>query len=138
MHWPDEHASETLTQGLEVRRQVLGGVYVDQAIANVDPLTEPLQNLVTEYCWGSVWTREGLPRKTRSLLNIVMMTALNRPHELEIHLRGAIANGCREEEIAEAILQSAVYCGVPAGIDAMRIFDKVRGKNESMPEIKYG
>lgn len=138
MQWPDDTASEGLTKGLDVRRQVLGDTYVDKAIANIDPLTEPLQNLVTEFCWGSIWTREGLPRKTRSLLNIVMLTALNRPYELEIHLRGAITNGCSEEEIAEAILQAAVYCGVPAGIDAMRIFNRARGKNESMPEIKYG
>lgn len=138
MQWPDETASETLTSGLELRRQVLGDMYVDKAIANIDPLTEPLQNLVTEFCWGSIWTRDGLPRKTRSLLNIVMLTALNRPHELEIHLRGAITNGCSEEEVAEAILQAAVYCGVPAGIDAMRIFNRTRGKNETMPEIKYG
>jgi 4-carboxymuconolactone decarboxylase len=112
-------------EGLAVRREVLGSAYVDQALANADDLTRPLQDLVTEYCWGEVWTRPGLPRKTRSLLNLVMLTALNRPHEVRIHLRGALTNGCTREEIMEALLQTAVYCGVPAAIDSVRIAREV-------------
>lgn len=81
----------------------------------------PLQQLVTEYCWGTVWAREGLERKTRSLINLGMIAALNRPHELKLHVRGALNNGCSKEEIVEVILQIAIYCGVPAAIDAMRV-----------------
>lgn len=112
-------------EGLAVRREVLGAAYVNQAIANVDELTRPLQDLVTEYCWGAVWTRPGLARKTRSLLNLVMLTALNRPHEVRLHLRGALTNGCTREEIMEALLQAAIYCGVPAAIDSVRIAREV-------------
>lgn len=138
MSWPKGDASDQLKRGLEVRREVLGDAYVDRAIQKIDALSEPLQNLVTEYCWGGPWSRDGLPRKTRSLLNIVMLTALNRPYELEIHLRGAITNECSHDEIAEAILQATIYCGVPAGIDAMRIFDKIRKEPEPIPGLKYG
>ena len=111
--------------GLAVRREVLGAAYVDKAIAEADDLTRPLQELVTEYCWGAVWTRPGLPRKTRSLLNLAMLTALNRPHEIRLHLRGALRNGCTKEEIMEALLQTAIYCGVPAAIDSVRIAREV-------------
>jgi len=111
--------------GLAVRREVLGAAYVDKAIAEADDLTRPLQELITEYCWGAVWTRPGLPRKTRSLLNLAMLTALNRPHEMRLHLRGALRNGCTQEEIMEALLQTAIYCGVPAAIDSVRIAREV-------------
>ena len=111
--------------GMAVRREVLGAAYVDKAIAEADDLTRPLQELVTEYCWGAVWTRPGLPRKTRSLLNLAMLTALNRPHEVRLHLRGALRNGCTKEEIMEALLQTAIYCGVPAAIDSVRIAREV-------------
>lgn len=107
-------------QGLEIRREVLGREYVDSALATADALGQPLQELVTEYCWGALWGRPGLPRKTRSLLNVGLLAALNRPHELKLHTRGALRNGCTEEEIVEVVLQVAVYCGVPAGVDAMR------------------
>lgn len=107
-------------EGLAVRREVLGDAYVDRALAGADELGEPLQELVTEYCWGSVWTREGLDRKTRSLLNVAMLSALNRPSELAIHLRGALRNGCSADELREVVLQIAVYAGVPAGIETMR------------------
>ena len=100
--------------GLAVRRAVLGDAYVDQALAEADELSRPLQELVTEYCWGAVWTRPGLARKTRSLINVAMLTALNRPHEVRLHLRGALQNGCTKEEITEVLLQAAIYCGVPA------------------------
>ena len=114
--------------GLAVRRDVLGAAYVDKALADADDLTRPLQELVTEYCWGAIWTRPGLPRKTRSLLNLAMLTALNRPHEVKLHLRGALRNGCTKEEIMEVLLQTAIYCGVPAAIDSFRaareVFDE--------------
>lgn len=117
--------SKRYDEGLAVRREVLGAEYVDKAIADADELTRPLQELVTEYCWGAVWTRPGLPRKTRSLINLAMLTALNRPHEVRLHLRGALRNGCTKEEIMEVLLQSAIYCGVPAAIDSVRVAREV-------------
>ena len=107
-------------KGLAVRKDVLGAEYVENAIKNADDFNRPLQELVTEYCWGAVWTREGLPRKVRSMLNIAMLTALNRPHELKLHVRGALRNGVSKEEICEVLLQTAIYCGVPAAVDAFR------------------
>jgi 4-carboxymuconolactone decarboxylase len=107
-------------RGLEIRREVLGAEYVDAAIASADDLTRPLQELVTEYCWGEVWGRPGLERKTRSLLNIGILTALNRPHELQLHTAGALRNGCTESEIVEVVLHTAIYCGIPAAVDGMR------------------
>ena len=112
--------NERYDEGLAIRREVLGAEYVDAALASADELGRPLQELVTEYCWGALWGRPGLPRKTRSLLNVGLLAALNRPHELELHTRGALRNGCTQEEIVEVVLQVAVYCGVPAGVDAMR------------------
>jgi 4-carboxymuconolactone decarboxylase len=106
--------------GLKTRKAVLGDAYVDASIAAADDFTWPLQELVTEYCWDSIWNRDGLPRKTRSLINLAMITALNRPHELKLHIRGAFNNGCSQDEIREVLLQSAIYCGVPASIDAFR------------------
>ncbi|MDE0754257.1 MAG: carboxymuconolactone decarboxylase family protein [Woeseiaceae bacterium] len=112
--------SKKFEDGLKVRKEVLGEKYVDAALKNVDDFNRPMQELVTEYCWGSIWTREGLPRKTRSLLNLAMLTALNRPHEVRAHVLGAINNGVTRDEIMETLLQAAVYCGVPAGIDSFR------------------
>lgn len=106
--------------GLKIRREVLGDAYVDAALANSDPDAFMLQELVTRYCWGAVWGRDGLSRKTRSMLNLAMLTALDRPHELKAHVRGALRNGVTRNEIYEVLLQSAVYCGVPAAIDAFR------------------
>ncbi len=111
-------------QGLAVRKAVLGDEYVENSIRNADEFNRPLQELVTEYCWGAVWTREGLPRKTRSLLNLAMLATLNRPHELELHVRGALRNGCTKEEIREVLLQVAIYVGVPAAVDSFRIARK--------------
>jgi 4-carboxymuconolactone decarboxylase len=111
-------------QGLATRREVLGADYVNRALANATEFSAPLQELVTEYCWGAVWTREGIDRRTRSLLNLAMLTALNRPHELAGHVRGAVNNGCSEEEIRETLLQAAVYCGLPAALDAFRVAEK--------------
>jgi 4-carboxymuconolactone decarboxylase len=113
--------SELYDKGLEVRREVLGKDYVDQSIAKADDFTRPFQDLVTEYCWGAIWTRKGLDRKTRSLLNLAMLTALNRPHEVRLHVRGALNNGVTRGEIQEIFLQAAVYCGVPAALDSFKI-----------------
>ncbi|MDE2147642.1 MAG: 4-carboxymuconolactone decarboxylase [Burkholderiales bacterium] len=107
-------------QGLQTRRAVLGAEYVDAALAGADDFSRPLQELVTQYCWGDIWNRPGLDRRTRSLLNLAMLTALNRPHELKLHLRGALRNGVTKDEIREVFLQAAVYCGVPAAVDSFR------------------
>jgi len=116
---------ELFEAGLKVRREVLGAEYVDAAISQADDFSRPLQELVTEYCWGAVWARPGLSRKTRSLINLAMLTALNRPHEVELHLRGALHNGCTKEEIMEVLLQTAIYCGVPAAVDSFRLARKI-------------
>jgi 4-carboxymuconolactone decarboxylase len=118
-------------RGLAIRRRVLGARYVDEALRTADDFTRPLQELVTEFCWGSVWTRPGLPAKTRSMLNLAMLTALNRPHELRLHLRGAVRNGCTRQEIMEVLLQSAIYCGVPAAVDSFRVAREVLAEPEA-------
>ncbi len=107
-------------KGLAVRRAVLGAEYVDRAIASADEFTQPMQELVTQYCWGEIWNRPGLDRKTRSIINLAMLTALNRPHEIKLHVRGALNNGLTKQDIAEVFLQTAIYCGVPAAIDSFR------------------
>jgi 4-carboxymuconolactone decarboxylase len=111
--------------GLATRRAVLGDAYVDESLKNADEFAFPMQELVTRYCWGDIWNRPGLDRKTRSLLNLAMLTALNRPHELRVHVRGAINNGLTKEEIREVFLQAAIYCGVPAGVDSFRVAREV-------------
>jgi 4-carboxymuconolactone decarboxylase len=111
---------DAFEKGLKTRREVLGAEYVDQAIRSADAFNLPLQELVTEYCWNEIWNRPGLDRKTRSIVNLAMLTALNRPHELKLHIKGAINNGLSKDEIAEIFLQSAIYCGVPAAIDSFR------------------
>ncbi len=117
--------SKTFDIGLAIRRQVVGDAYVDKALAAADDLTWPLQELVTEYCWGTVWARPQLERRDRSLLNLAMLTALNRPHEVKIHIRGALNNGLTKAEIIEVFLQAGVYCGVPAAVDSIRIAQEV-------------
>lgn len=111
--------------GLEIRREVLGKEHVDRSLANVDAFSAPLQRLVTEYCWGEVWSRPGLERKTRSMLNLAMLSALNRTHEFKLHVRGALQNGVSREEILEVILQVAIYCGVPASLESSRAAQEV-------------
>jgi 4-carboxymuconolactone decarboxylase len=118
---------DRFAEGLAVRRAVLGAEYVDRALADAGELTRPLQELVTEYCWRAVWTRPGLSRKVRSLVNVAMLTALNRPHEVKLHLQGAVRNGCTREEIREVLLQTAIYCGVPAAVDSFRLAKEVLG-----------
>jgi 4-carboxymuconolactone decarboxylase len=116
---------KTYDRGLEIRKAVLGKNYVDNALNTADAFNQPMQELVTEYCWGAVWGREGLPRKTRSMLNLAMLSILNRPHELKAHLRGALTNGVSKAEITEIFLQVAIYGGVPAAVDSFRIAREV-------------
>ena len=113
--------SESFERGLATRREVLGKQYVDDSISKADDFNLPMQELVTEYCWDRVWNRPGLERKPRSMINIAMLTALNRPHELKLHIKGAIRNSVSRDEIREILLQTAIYCGVPAAIDSFRI-----------------
>ncbi|WP_027856324.1 4-carboxymuconolactone decarboxylase [Marinobacterium jannaschii] len=124
-------ASEKFEQGLEIRRQVLGEEYVNASLENADDFTMPLQELVTEYCWGTVWKRDGLSLKMRSIINLAMITALNRPHELKLHVRGALNNGLSREEIREVLLQTAIYCGVPAAIDSFRVAKAVFAEEDA-------
>jgi 4-carboxymuconolactone decarboxylase len=121
--------TELFDKGLEIRKAVLGDAYVDRALANMNDFNKPLQELVTEYCWGAVWGREGLDRAQRSMLNLAMISILNRPHELKAHIRGALTNGLTREQIAEVFLQVAIYAGVPAAVDSFRI------ANETFAEI---
>ncbi|MBV8084713.1 MAG: 4-carboxymuconolactone decarboxylase [Chloroflexi bacterium] len=123
--------SEAFERGLQVRREVLGNEYVDRALTQVNDFNRPVQELVTEVAWGTIWTRPGLPRKTRSLINLAMITALNRPQELRTHVRGAVNNGCTKEEIQEVLLQAFVYCGAPAGMDAFRAASEVIAEMEA-------
>jgi len=118
--------------GMAVRRAVLGDAYVDRMLAAPDTLFDPLQHLITEFCWGTVWTNEAIDRRTRSLVNIAMLSALNRPHETALHLRGALRNGCTREEIAEIILQVAAYCGIPAAIETMKLAREAFADDEGM------
>lgn len=112
--------SDAFNKGLKTRREVLGAEYVDAAIKNADDFNQPLQEFVTENCWDAIWNRPGLDRRTRSIINLALLTALNRPHELKLHVRGAINNGLSKDDIREVLLQTAVYCGVPAAIDSFR------------------
>jgi 4-carboxymuconolactone decarboxylase len=109
---------DSYEQGLTIRRQVLGDDYVHKSTHNVSDFMRPLQELVTSYCWGDIWARPGLDRRTRSVVNLSMLTALNRPNELRLHVRGAVNNGLTKAEIGEVLLQTAIYCGVPAAIDS--------------------
>ena len=111
----------TFDKGLSVRTDVLGKEYVENSMRNADEFMKPLQELVTEYCWGAVWGNDKLPRKTRSMLNLAMLSILNRPHELKIHVKGALRNGVSKDEIREVLLQVAIYGGVPAAVDSFRI-----------------
>ncbi len=114
-------ASELFEKGLVVRKEVLGKEYVEKSIKGADEFAMAMQEYATEACWGMIWTRPGLPRKTRSLINIAMITALNRPHELKLHVKAAFNNGVTKDEIKEVLLQVACYVGVPAGVDSFRL-----------------
>jgi len=119
---------ETYQRGLEIRSAVLGEAYVNKALADADDFTQPLQDLITEYCWGAVWGREELPRKTRSMLNLAMIPILNRPNELRTHIKAALTNGVSRDEIREIFLQVAIYAGVPTAVDSFRIAREVFGQ----------
>jgi 4-carboxymuconolactone decarboxylase len=116
---------ELFEKGLRIRREVFGAEHVDRSLENATELTQPMQELVTRYCWGEIWGREGLDRKTRSFINLAMLTALNRPHEIKLHVRGALNNGLTRDQIKEVFLQTAIYCGVPAAIDSFRVAQEV-------------
>lgn len=121
-------------RGMSVRRDVLGAEHVDRSLGAASEFNRPLQELVTKYCWGAIWTRDGISRRDRSLLNIAMLTVLNRPHELGLHVRGALNNGTSPEEIQEVVLQAAVYCGVPAALDASRVIEAALAKAVAAPD----
>jgi 4-carboxymuconolactone decarboxylase len=121
--------TELFKRGLEIRKEVVGAEFVDKSFASADSFNMPMQELVTEYCWGAVWGREDLSRKTRSMLNLAMISILNRPNELKLHINGALRNGVTKEEIREIFLQVAIYGGVPAAVDSFRIAREVFDSN---------
>ncbi len=121
----DPGGKDRFDAGMDVRRAVLGDAYVDRSLAAASSFSEPMQRLVTEYCWGEVWTRDDLDRRTRSLVNLGMLTALGHSRELAAHVRGACNNGCTTEEIRGVLLQAAIYCGVPAALEAFRVAQEV-------------
>ncbi|UOQ57893.1 4-carboxymuconolactone decarboxylase [Leucobacter allii] len=116
---------ELFERGLATRRAVLGEAYVARSIAGADAFSMPMQEMVTRHCWGDVWNRPGLERAQRSLINLAMIAALNRPHELKVHVRGAVNNGVTRSQIQEVFLQVAIYCGMPAGLEAFRLAREV-------------
>lgn len=116
--------NESYDEGMKIRREVLGDAHVDRSMAAVSDFARPIQEFVTATAWGQIWSRPGLDRRTRSLINLAMLTALNRNHELAVHVRGAITNGCTTEEIQEVLLQVAVYCGAPAALESFRVAEK--------------
>ncbi|GAB7538180.1 carboxymuconolactone decarboxylase family protein [Burkholderia sp. 22PA0099] len=121
MPMPSEFDTPQFAKGLAVRREVLGAAYVDRSVNQVEDFMKPMQKIATEWCWGEIWTREGLERRVRSMINLAMLTALNRPHEIALHVRGALNNGVTVEEIQEVLLQACIYCGVPAALDAFKV-----------------
>ena len=116
---------DAFEKGLKTRREVLGSEYVDNSIKNAGEFNMPMQELVTQYAWSEIWNRPGLDRRSRSMINLAMLTALNRPHELKLHIKGAINNGLTKDEIREIFMQTAIYCGVPAAIDSFRCAKEV-------------
>jgi len=122
---------KVFAEGMAARRRVLGDEYVDRALANAVEFGKPLQEMVTQYCWGWLWNRDGLSFKMRSLINLGILSALGREDELRLHLAGALRNGCSTEEIQEALLQVGVYCGVPAAVSAFRIAQEVIADHDS-------
>ena len=126
-HPPGRHFEE----GLRVRGEVLGAEHVQRSLDGASDFSRPIQELVTEYCWGASWSRPGLERRDRSLINLAMLTALGRSHEIAVHTRGAVANGCSKREIQETLLQATIYCGVPAGMEAFRVVEGVLDELEA-------
>ena len=124
--------SELFEKGLKVRKEVLGEDYVNKSIAGADEFTRTMAEWSTEFCWGALWTRPGLDRRTRSIVNLAMLAALNRPHELKLHVKGALRNGVTKDEIREVLIQVAIYAGVPCGVDSFRI------AREAFAEVEKG
>lgn len=122
--------------GLGIRKSVVGAEYVDRAMAAADSFNQDFQNMVTEYCWGGAWGREGLSHRDRSLLNLAMLSALNRPQEFKLHFKGALKNGATLVEIREVLLQVAVYCGIPAGVEAFRLARQVLEEEGIDPDVE--
>ncbi|AMO73903.1 carboxymuconolactone decarboxylase family protein [Pseudomonas citronellolis] len=127
-------SNEKYDKGLAIRTQVLGEAYVNKSLAAADDFGKPLQELVTEYCWGHVWGREGLSLKERSMINLAMISALNRPHELKLHIRGALRNGLSREQIREILLQVGIYCGIPAAVDSFRLAREAFAEADAEPQ----
>lgn len=125
--------SEQFEKGLKIRRQVLGAEYVDGSLAKADDFMMDFQRITTEWCWGYAWTRDGLDLKTRSMLNLAMLTALSKPMELKLHVKGALANGVTVDEIKEILLHATVYCGIPAGLDAFKAAHEVLKAEGALP-----
>lgn len=128
--------SDQFNKGLEVRRKVLGTDYVDGSLAKADDFMMAFQNITTEWCWGYAWTRPGLEHKTRSMLNLAMLTALGKPAELKLHVKGALANGVTVDEIKEILLHATVYCGILAGLDAFKAAHEVLKAEGAVPNDK--
>ena len=125
-----EFESELFQKGLKIRKEVLGAEHVQRSLDTADDFTAPMQKLVTEWCWGELWNRPGLDRRTRSIINLSMLSALNRPHEVRLHVLGALNNGLTKEDILEILLQVAIYCGVPAALDSMKVAKEVFAEQE--------
>ena len=132
----DETIEELFDRGLAVRREVLGAEYVDNSLKSANAFMQAFQNITTEWCWGYAWTRSGLDRKTRSLINLAMLTALNRSPEVKLHVRGALNNGVTVDEIKEVLLHATVYCGIPAGLDAFKAANEVLKEMGAFTEKK--
>ena len=130
--------SERFKEGLGIRREVLGAGYVDGSLARADDFLMTFQRITTEWCWGYAWSRPGLDRRARSMLNLAMLTALNRPAELRLHVKGALTNGVTVQEIKEILLHATVYCGIPAGLDAFKAAHEVLKAEGALPEQPAG
>lgn len=129
---------ELFDKGLDVRREVLGSDYVDGSLAKANDFMMAFQHITTEWCWGYIWNRPGLDRKTRSIINLAMLTALNRPAEIKLHVLGALNNGVSSDEIKEVLLQATVYCGIPAGLDAFKVANGVMEEQGAFATAKDG
>lgn len=128
--------SERFDTGLELRREVLGADYVNNSMENSSEFMQTFQQITTEWCWGYAWSRPGLTRKERSIINLAMLTALNRPKELALHVRGALNNGVSVEQIREVLVQATVYCGIPAGLDSFKVADEILRETGNVPNGK--
>ncbi|WP_416416361.1 carboxymuconolactone decarboxylase family protein [Paenarthrobacter aromaticivorans] len=128
-----ESCGERYQLGIDIRRKVMGNLHVEQALGRATDFSRPIQDLITEYAWGEIWGRQGLDLKIRSMLNIAMLVALNRTHELAGHIQGALNNGVSEKEIQEILLQTMIYCGAPAALESFRAAEKAIAQYESQP-----